>query len=104
MPDAGAFVTVVAVVPETVANAVNVPTKRSGVNAIDATVAGTNVVVPVDAVCEISLSSGTGTVSIGLPFATQASNARVEQTGVVSYNKNNGPTHVPLLTADGNTH
>ncbi|PDQ35146.1 MAG: hypothetical protein B5766_07450 [Candidatus Lumbricidophila eiseniae] len=103
MPDAGAFVTVVAVVPETVANAVNVPTKSSGVNAIDATVAGTNVVVPVDAVSEISLSSGTGTVSIGLPFATQASNARVEQTGVVSYNNNNGPTTVPLLTADGNT-
>jgi len=101
MPDDGAFVAVVAVVPETVANAANVPTKSSGVNAIDATVAGANVVLPVDTVSEISLSSETGTVSIGLPFATQASNARVEQTGVVSYN-NNGSTTVPVLTADGN--
>jgi len=102
VPDGGAFVAVVAVVPETVANAANVPTKSSGIHAIDATVAGTNVVVPVDAVDGISLSSETSTVSIGLPFATQANNARVEQTGVVSYNNNNGSTTVPVLTADGN--
>ncbi|MCI0156923.1 hypothetical protein KNO15_09480 [Leifsonia shinshuensis] len=92
---------VAAATPETVADAASVPTTDIGENAIDATVAGANVTIPVDPAAGISLSGENGTVSIGLPFADQAAGATVQKPGVVSYDNGNGSSTVPVVQSDG---
>jgi hypothetical protein len=92
---------VAAATPDTVATAANVPTTSSGENAIDATVAGADVTIPVDPGAGISVGGENGTVSIGLPFADQAGGATVQKPGVVSYDNGNGSSTVPVVQADG---
>jgi hypothetical protein len=66
------FGAVAVATPETVADAANVPTTSVGENAIDATVSGLDVTVPVNAADGISVTGETRTVSIGLPFASKS--------------------------------
>ena len=87
--------------PETIESAASVPTTATGENAIDATVAGATVTVPVDASNGITLGSEGGTVSIGLPFADQAADAEVQMPGVVSFDNRNGSSPVPVVQSDG---
>ena len=90
-----------AAAPEAVANAAQVATSDTGANAVDATVAGTEVVVPVDPAAGISMGGAAASVSIGLPFAAQADDATVQKPGVVSYDNNNGTATVPAVQDDG---
>jgi hypothetical protein len=87
--------------PENTNNAAQVLTKETGSNAIDATVLGTVVTVPVDPEAGITLKTDAGTVAISLPNSAGAEDATAEKQGVVSYNNNNGSTSVPVVTADG---
>jgi hypothetical protein len=67
--------------------------------AAEATVESGTVEVPVNPADGLSLGDS---VSIGLPFAQQASDAADSQVpGVVAYDNKNGSTTVPLLKADG---
>lgn len=93
--------TVAKATPSTVANAANVTTRSTGTNAVQATVSGTVVTVPVDPAAGISLGAGANTVSVGLPFASKAGKAAVQKPGVVSYDNNNGSTTVPVVQKDG---
>ena len=87
--------------PDTVANAASVATTSEGTNAIEFTVSGTTVNVPVDPAAGILLSSARGAASVGLPFATGAANAVVERPGVVSYDNGNGSRTVAAVQDDG---
>jgi hypothetical protein len=70
-----------------------------GDTAAEATVESGTVEVPVNPADGLSLGDS---VSIGLPFAQQASDAADSQVpGVVAYDNKNGSTTVPLLKADG---
>lgn len=92
---------VIAATPETVAAAARVATSATEENAIDATLADVDITVPADPSDGITLSSDAAAVSIGLPFADRADDAMVEQSGVVSYDNNNGSTTVPVVQNDG---
>lgn len=70
-------------------------------HALSATVSGTDIVVPSDAAGGLKLGHGDVSMTIGLPFASQASDAVVEAPGIVSYDNNNGSTTVPVVKADG---
>ncbi|QWL30909.1 hypothetical protein [Rathayibacter toxicus] len=72
-----------------------------GSTAIDSTVNGVNVSVPVDPAKPLSLHAPGKAISVTLPFANSASKARVVAHGVVSYNKGNGTTTVPVVKEDG---
>jgi hypothetical protein len=92
---------VAAATPETIAAAAKVATTDRGEIAIDASIAGIDVTVPVDAADGIAIAGEAGSVSLGLPFADRADNAEVQQAGVVSYDNNNGSTTVPVVQNDG---
>ncbi|AAT89436.1 hypothetical protein ATY41_09245 [Leifsonia xyli subsp. xyli] len=87
--------------PNTANNAAPVTTRASGENAIDASVSGADISVPVDPAEGITLDTTAGGLSVALPFASDAENAIVEKKGVVSYDNNNGSTSVPVVTKDG---
>jgi hypothetical protein len=87
--------------PQSLANAAQVPTISSGSYAINATIDGTKVVVPIDPAAGIQVGSKRGQASIGLPFAGGATTAAAESSGVVSYNNNNGSSTVPIVRNDG---
>ncbi|MDN4613876.1 hypothetical protein P5G50_05360 [Leifsonia sp. F6_8S_P_1B] len=87
--------------PTALTGAAPVETTESGVAAIDATIAGTDVTVPVDPSDGVSLGIGDNTIGIGLPFAADADRATAERAGVVSYDNNNGSVTVPSVQADG---
>lgn len=95
------LISVSAAAPDTVANAAQVPTTATGENAIDSTVANVDIVVPVDPADGIALDGAGRSISLGLPFASDAETAKVEQLGVVSYDNNNGSTTVPIVNEDG---
>jgi len=61
-----------AATPDTVAAAAAVPTTSAGETAIDATLDGTDVTVPVDPANGITIASEQNSVSIDLPFAADA--------------------------------
>lgn len=90
-----------AATPSTANNAALVSTTNAGENAIDATVAGADVVVPVDPASGIDLLTKSGSISVSLPYAGGADSAVVEKSGVVSYDNQNGSTSVPVVTKDG---
>lgn len=92
---------VVQATPDTASATAQVTTTESGTDAIDATVAGAEVTVPVDPSSDISLGTDAGDLTIGLPFTDFADDATAEKNGVVSYDNNNGSTSVPVVTADG---
>jgi len=87
--------------PETISSAATVATTESGENAIDATVVGADVTVPVDPSDGISLGTGAGDLAVSLPFASKADDATAVRSGVVSYDNNNGSASVPVVTEDG---
>ncbi|WP_431245302.1 hypothetical protein [Leifsonia xyli] len=63
---------------------------------------GLEVQLPVDAADGVQVSLPGGGVSIGLPFADQATDATASQVpGVVVYDNNNGSSTVPVVHADG---
>lgn len=78
-----------------------IPTDSSGTTAIDATVNGVDVVIPVDPASPISLDSSGSSVSIELPFAASASEATAVMDGAVAYENGNGSTTVPVVKNDG---
>lgn len=89
--------------PATFADAANVATADGGQFAIDAELPSTLISVPVDPAAGIVTTSPHSDMSltIGLPFAGEASSAEVEGSGVVSYNNQNGSTTVPVVKEDG---
>lgn len=87
--------------PATLAAAAQVPTKTTGTNAVDVTIAGTKLTVPVDPKSGISLGNGSKSISIGLPYGSTARNAKKERPGVVSYDNTNASTTVPVVENDG---
>lgn len=87
--------------PETATNAAQIPTRASGEDAIDATVAGVDVALPVEPRGGITLTAEAESLSISLPFAESADPATVERSGIVSYDNKNGSTSVPIVTNDG---
>jgi hypothetical protein len=90
-----------AATPDTVAAAAAVPTTSAGETAIDATLDGTDVTVPVDPANGITIASEQNSVSIDLPFAADAEDATLERRGVVAYDNGNGSTTVPVVRHDG---
>ncbi|MDN4613276.1 hypothetical protein P5G50_02320 [Leifsonia sp. F6_8S_P_1B] len=93
---ADALAAIQAVAPEGVSDVVRGAT-ADGV-AAEATVEGTPLAVPFEAVDGISV----GEVSIGLPFADNASAATASPVeGVVAFDNNNGTTTVPVIHDDG---
>lgn len=87
--------------PSSLENIATVATGDTGETAIDATVAGASITVPVDPAAGVTIETSTGTISIGLPFATQASDATALQPGAVSYDNENSSITVPILKSDG---
>ncbi len=92
---------IVSVVPDILDSAADVPTGIEGTAAISSTVAQTHVTIPVEPELGIGLRTGPKSVSIGLPFASEAKHASVEQNGVVSFDNNNGSVTVPVVKTDG---
>lgn len=92
---------VAAASPDAIADAANVATTETGGTAIDAKVGGTRIVVPADPAKGIKLGAADGTTVVGLPFAQQAGDVKVNQSGVVSYDNNNGSVTVPIVKGDG---
>lgn len=90
-----------AATPETVAAAAAVATQDDTGHVIDATLADTNLTVPVDPADGITLDSESGRVKIELPFATEAGEANVEKPGIVSYDNGNGSVTVPVVQPEG---
>jgi len=87
---------------DVLANVADVVTDSSGDTAIEATVAGVEVIVPTDPSDQISLESSTGDVlSIGLPFADKATDATVVTDGVVAYDNKNLSTTAVVVKQDG---
>ncbi|MEN0083366.1 MAG: hypothetical protein AAGC66_01240 [Leifsonia sp.] len=86
-----------AVVPESLSGLA--AASSDGDTAAEATVPGGTVEVPLNPADGLSLGDS---VSIGLPFAQQATDATDSQLpGVVAYDNKNGSTTVPLIKADG---
>lgn len=74
----------------------------SGDTAIDATVAGINVLVPTNPSDPISLESSSGqSISIDLPFSGVADDGVFVTEGVVAYSNNNSTTTAPVVKNDG---
>ncbi|MGH1548297.1 hypothetical protein ACRAWB_03580 [Leifsonia poae] len=87
------------VVPESLSNVA--PVNSDADVAAEASVPGGTITVPVDPSEGISLGDS---VTIGLPFAQQASDATDSPlAGVVAFNNNNGSTTVPFVLSDGAT-
>lgn len=89
------------VAPQAVAGAIAVGgTADAAVQA--STADGVKVKVPVDATDGVQATLPGGSVSIGLPFAEQATDATASPLpGVVVYDNNNGSSTVPVVRADG---
>ncbi|MGO4593862.1 hypothetical protein AB4Z18_08570 [Leifsonia sp. 2TAF2] len=87
--------------PQTANNAAQIATRATGQEAIDVTVAGVDVALPVRAADGITLGAESDSISISLPFAVSSDPATVEKRGIVSYDNNNGSTTVPVVTNDG---
>lgn len=81
----------------------DVDTTAVGESAIDERVGATMVSIPTDPRDDLALTlDHVGIdISVGLPFAEQASAARVERDGIVSYDNRNGSTTVPVVKDDG---
>ena len=61
-----------------------------------------SVEVPTDPSSGINFSLSSGeSVSLGLPFSSQANDAFVVQPGIIGYDNSNGSTTVPAVKADG---
>lgn len=80
-----------------------VETVAGGRLAIDERVGVADIEIPVDPSEGLSLSiEHVGIdISVGLPFAERAKDARVEAEGVVAYDNGNGSTTVPVVKDDG---
>ncbi|TFC94512.1 MULTISPECIES: hypothetical protein [Cryobacterium] len=89
--------------PSTLEDVAGVVTSDSGQLAIDAQLSSALISVPVDPAAGIVAQSPHSDTSftIGLPFAGEASSAKVEAEGIVSYDNLNGSTTVPVVKADG---
>ncbi len=93
---------IAAVAPQVLSTAANVTTAEEGVNVIASTVGETSIKIPGDPAAGIEVQTTAGEhVTIGLPFATAADHALVEQSGVVSFDNNNGSVTVPVVTENG---
>lgn len=78
-----------------------VPTDVTAVDAIDATVEGTNIVVPVDASAPLTMTRGDASVGITLPFSEVASDAEKLTDGVIAHDNGNGSVTVPVVKEEG---
>lgn len=78
-----------------------VPTDVTAAEAIDATVEGTKIVVPVDAQAPVTLTRGDVSVGITLPFSDVAGAAEKLTDGVVSHDNGNGSVTVPVVREEG---
>lgn len=88
------------VAPEAVSNVANATSDTD--TAVQASVSGVEVSVPEDASDGVTASSGGADLTIGLPFADQATGATDSQkAGVVVYDNNNGSSTVPVVHEDG---
>ncbi|MDN4598799.1 hypothetical protein [Leifsonia virtsii] len=89
------------VAPQAVAGAIAVGgTADAAVQA--STADGVKVKVPVDAAAGVQATLPGGSVSMGLPFAEQATDATASPVpGVVVYDNKNGSSTVPVVRADG---
>ncbi|MFJ8896821.1 hypothetical protein ACIRCZ_19720 [Leifsonia sp. NPDC102414] len=87
--------------PESASGVAEVVTTTAGVSAIDASLAGTEVTIPVDPSSTITMTTRSDRLRIGLPFAATANNAAVQAPGVVSYDNGNGSTTLPVVRTDG---
>lgn len=88
--------------PAILANAAPVVTSTNGDTAIATTINGSSISVPTDPADGISVDSGSGPgITIALPSATRAEDAKVVSTGVVAFDNNNGSTTVPVVKSNG---
>lgn len=87
--------------PSTVSSAS--PTTSSGNHAdiLTDSPAGTHMAIPREATDGLGMGVGENQLSIGLPFASEAEGARLEQAGIVSYDNGNESTTVPIMGTDG---
>ncbi len=76
------------------------PSPQDGI-ALEASLGGVEVSVPRDAEDDVSVSGGSWNVEVGLPFAEEASEGKVETEGVVSFDNRNGSSSVPIVKDDG---
>lgn len=89
---------------DVLSNAATVSPTKDATEAGIAAAAGVDTSFPAKAVDPITLSSSNAQVaplSIELPFAEDASPAKVDGSGAVSYDNNNGSTSVAVANADG---
>jgi hypothetical protein len=95
------FSAVARATPVGVANAADIRTDSHGENAVNATVAGTSVTMPVDPSDGITLGAADVPVSVHLPFAHGADDATTPGPGILSYDNNNGSVTIPIVQRDG---
>lgn len=96
---ADAVAAVLRVAPEAISDLAKTTSDADA--AAQASVSGVDVAVPKDASDGVQLSGG-AELTIGLPFADQASNAADSpKAGVVVYDNNNGSSTVPVTHTDG---
>ncbi|PDQ34784.1 MAG: hypothetical protein B5766_09340 [Candidatus Lumbricidophila eiseniae] len=80
----------------------NVSTDSTGDAAIDATVAGTDLIIPTDPSDPITVKSHKGDViSVELPFADKAADAVVVADGVVAFDNRNASTTAAIAKGEG---
>lgn len=99
---AEATAAIVDAAPAVLEGVADVATVTTGSTAIDAIVAGTDIVVPTDPAAGIVVDPAQGpAVTIGLPSAQSADNAKPVTDGAVVYDNNNGSATVPVVKSDG---
>lgn len=86
--------------PGTVNHAINVAPDPSEKSALATSQDQVDVNVPRDPREGITITIDNEKVKMGLPFAAQASDAKAQKDGVVSYDNQNGTTTVPVVTND----
>jgi len=86
---------------QTLDSVAEVPTDVTATAAIDATVEGTNIVVPVEARAPLTLTRGDVTVGITLPYSDVAGDAQKLVDGVVYHDNGNGSVTVPVVREEG---
>ena len=89
------------VIPEVLSGLTGEHTTDDGDTAIATSVGNTSVNVPTDPSSGIDFIFPSGkSVSVGLPFPSEANDAFVVQRGIVAYGNSNGSTTVPAVKSD----
>jgi hypothetical protein len=98
----GPQTTIGAVAPSVLTDVAPVDTTASATNAVDTTVAGADITIPVDPTDPIAFTAAqSSTIEVGLPYASRSDDAQSTQEGVVEFENDLGFSSVPVVKQNG---